>query len=128
LQQRSPLILTSTEVQHAEPDVAPSLLSEGIKSLCCVPLIRPEHSLGVLVLGSTRQNAFRTEDLTLLSQVASQLTIALENASIAQEVKQLRRKLDKEKSYLEGEIRTPPQFEETLAKALPSRRLSNTPW
>jgi formate hydrogenlyase transcriptional activator len=117
LQQRSPLILTSTEVQHAEPDVAPSLLSEGIKSLCCVPLVRPEHSLGVLVLGSTRQNAFRTEDLTLLSQVASQLTIALENASIAQEVKQLRRKLDKEKSYLEGEIRTPPQFEEIVGES-----------
>jgi formate hydrogenlyase transcriptional activator len=117
LHQRSPLILTSAEVQGSDPQIASSLVTEGIKSLCCIPLLRAKDSLGVLVLGSTRANAFRNDDLNLLNQVAAQLTIALENARITREVRQLKRKLDQEKSYLEGQTRTLPQFEEIVGQS-----------
>ncbi len=117
LEARSALILTSADVEDSDPHIASSLVAEGIKSLCCVPLLRAKDSLGVLVLGSTRANAFRNDDFTLLNHVAGQLSVALENDRIAHEIKHLKRKLDQEKSYLKGEIRTLPQFEEIVGES-----------
>lgn len=110
LQERSSLIFSGDELQGFDPQIAAGLSSEGLKSLCCVPLLRPKGPLGVLVLGSTRTDAFRTDDLTLLNQVASQLALALENA-------QLKRRLTQERQCLEGDPHTQPQFEEIVGES-----------
>jgi formate hydrogenlyase transcriptional activator len=115
-EQRSSLIVATHEMQEFEPGIAATLTAEGLKSLCCVPLLRHKSSLGVLVLGSTRPDAFDTDDLTLLNQVAAQLAAALENARIAREVKQLRSRLELEKGYLEGEAPTQLHFEEIIGE------------
>ncbi len=103
LRDRSPLIFGREEMQEFDPALAANLTSEGLKSLCCVPLIRPKGPLGVLILGSTRTEAFHTDDLTLLNQVAAQLAIAMENAMIAREVEQLKERLGLEKRHMEGD-------------------------
>ncbi|MFZ0772803.1 MAG: sigma 54-interacting transcriptional regulator [Candidatus Sulfotelmatobacter sp.] len=110
-QDRAPLILDKKDMHGYKSGLTDHLLTEGLQSLCCVPLIRPKGPLGVLVLGSTRVDAFKTDDLTLLNQVAAQLAIALENAGTAREVKLLRSRLGQEKRYLEDETRTPLHFE-----------------
>ena len=117
LQQRSPLIFSRDQLQEFDPGFAATLSAEGLRSLCCVPLLRPKGPRGVLVLGSTRADAFKTDDLTLLNQVAALLAIALENARTATEIKQLRSKLDQEKQYLEGEARPQLHFEEIIGAA-----------
>jgi formate hydrogenlyase transcriptional activator len=104
LQQRTPLIFSKDEMKALDSKVTKHFLTEGLQSLCCVPLIRPKGPLGVLVLGSTRADAFNTDDLTLLNQVAAQLAIALENARIAREIEQLKSRLGQEKRYLEGQV------------------------
>src|SRR5579863_10458794 len=104
-------------MERFDPGIAASLNSEGLKSLCCVPLLRPKGPLGVLVLGSTRPDAFHTDDLTLLNQVAAQLAIALENAAIAREVAQLKQKLRHERRYLEGEPHIQIHFEDVIGKS-----------
>ena len=71
----------------------------------------------VLVLGSTRADAFKNDDLTLLNQVAAQLAIALENARTACEVEQLRSRWERETSYLKGEVRTKLDFEEIIGES-----------
>jgi formate hydrogenlyase transcriptional activator len=114
LQERSSLIFGAEEMQEFDPSYAASLTSEGLKSLCCVPLLRPKGPLGVLILGSTRAEAFHSDDLTLLNQVAAQLAISLENAAIAREVEQLRQRLNQEKRNLQGAPRTAPQFKEII--------------
>jgi len=106
LRQRSSLIFSKAQMKGLNSNVTKHFLTEGLQSLCCVPLIRPKGALGVLILGSTRADAFGSEDLMLLNQVASQLAIALENFRIAREIEQLKSRLGHEKSYLEGEIRT----------------------
>jgi formate hydrogenlyase transcriptional activator len=111
LRERSSLIFTRDEVQGFDPEIAASLTAEGLKSLCCVPLLRRKDPLGVLVLGSTRADAFNTDDLTFLNQVAAQLAGALENAQIAREIKELRSRLELERGYLEGEVTTQVHFE-----------------
>jgi formate hydrogenlyase transcriptional activator len=72
--------------------------------LCCLPLLRPKGPLGVLVLGSTRHDAFQPEDLALLNQVAAQFAVALENQRSAQEIEALKGRLSQEREYLQVEI------------------------
>jgi formate hydrogenlyase transcriptional activator len=70
------------------------------------------------VLGSTRADAFNTDDLVLLNQVAAQLAVALENAGIAREVKRLRSQLGLERGYLKGEAAIQLNFEEIIGESL----------
>src|SRR5579872_5393094 len=117
IQERAPVIVTRDDMQRFGTEFAASLSSEGLKSLCCVPLLRPKGPLGVLALGSTRADAFHNDDLTLLDQVAAQLAIALENASTAREVERLKRRLKQEKRHLEGEPRTHAHFEGIIGES-----------
>jgi formate hydrogenlyase transcriptional activator len=117
LLQRSSLIFNKGELQGFPAGTMDHLLAEGLQALCCVPLLRPKGPLGVLVLGSTRADAFKTDDLMLLNQVAAQLAIAIENARTTREVEQLRNRLEHEKRFLEGEPRTHLHFEEIIGES-----------
>jgi len=117
LRERASLIFNRDEMQGFHPETRDRLLAEGLKSLCYVPLLRPQGHMGVLVLASTRTDAFKTDDLTLLNQVAFQLAIALENARAAREVEQLRNRLTQESRYLEGASRPKPNFEEIIGES-----------
>jgi formate hydrogenlyase transcriptional activator len=117
LRERASLIFNRDEMQGFHPGTTDNLLAEGLKSLCCVPLLRPKGPMGVLVLGSTRADAFKTDDLTLLNQVAAQLAIALENARAARELEQLKNRLGHERRYLEGETRPKLNFEEIIGES-----------
>jgi len=105
---------------RAEPSmagIAESYLGEGLKSLCCVPLLRPSGTVGTLSLASTRSDAFQPEDLDLLNQVGAQLAIALENAHASRQIHELKNRLAEERKYLEGEIRTETNFEEIVGES-----------
>ena len=117
LQQRVPLIFSKEQIQGFEAEIAQSFVEEGLQSLCCVPLLRPTSSLGVLVLGSTRKDAFQPDDLTLLNQVAAQLAIALENHRAAAEIDALKQRLADEKKCLEGETRSEGHFTEIIGES-----------
>jgi formate hydrogenlyase transcriptional activator len=114
---RAPVIFNKGEMQEFPAATTDNLLAEGLQSLCCVPLLRPKGPLGVLVLGSTRANAFGSDDLTLLDQVAAQLAIALENARAAREIEQLRGRLEQDKRHLEGETRLRPHYEAIIGES-----------
>jgi formate hydrogenlyase transcriptional activator len=117
LQTRAPVILDREEMKDFQSGTTDNLLTEGLKSLCCVPLIRPNGTLGVLVLGSTRAQAFKSDDLTLLEQVAAQLAIALENAETAREIERLRHRLSQERQHLEGKTPTHDHFEGVIGNS-----------
>jgi formate hydrogenlyase transcriptional activator len=117
LEQRSPLILSREQMKDFDAEIMQKYLAEGLHSLCCVPLLRPQAPLGVLVLGSTRKNAFHPEDLILLNQVAAQFAVALENYRAAAEIEALKQRLTEEKKYLDGETRTGGQFPEIVGES-----------
>lgn len=114
-------IFNAGEMNSFPSGTSDYFLAEGLKSLCCVPLLRHRKRVGVLVLGSTRADAFHNDDLVLLNQVAAQLAVALENAEIAKEVKHLRTQLGQEKAYLSGEAPTQPHFEEIIGRSVALR-------
>jgi len=106
LEERAPMILSKEQLQGFDSEIAEKLLAEGLRSLCYVPLLRPKGPFGLLVLGSTRTNAFHSDDLTLLKQIADQLAIAIENQRATAEIEALQQRLGEEKKYLDGEIRS----------------------
>jgi formate hydrogenlyase transcriptional activator len=114
LGERAPMIFSIDQMQGFPAEIAKSFLAESLRSLCCLPLLRPNGPLGVLVFGSTRENAFQPDDLTLLSQVAAQFAVALENQRSAAELEDLKERIVAERKYLEGEIHTAGEFSEIV--------------
>ena len=90
---------------------------------CASPLIFRDRVLGVLGIKSTRPNAFSQEDAELFEQVANQVAIAVENALSYNEIETLKNKLEKEKLYLEEEIRSEYNFEEIVGSSPVLRRV-----
>jgi formate hydrogenlyase transcriptional activator len=117
LQARTPMIFTRDEIDGFNTEATTQLLQEGIKTLCCVPLITSKGALGTLNLGSTRESAFTPEDFGPLGQIASQIAVALDNARAYHEIEDLKNRLVEEKLYLEGEIRAEFNFEEIVGES-----------
>jgi formate hydrogenlyase transcriptional activator len=88
-----------------------------LKSLCCVPLVRPSGVLGVFMLGSTRKRAFQSDDLVLVNQVAAQLAIAIENQRAAAEIANLKRQLEHEHEPLALKTRRGSTFAEIIGES-----------
>jgi len=123
MRERKPMIFSKEQLQGFDDEVARGLLAEGLQSLCCVPFMRPKGPLGVVVLGSTRPGAFRTDDVELINQVATQLAVAIENHRAAAEIEQLKQRLGEERRYLEGETRTEGQFPEIVGDSAPLKQV-----
>jgi formate hydrogenlyase transcriptional activator len=90
---------------------------EGLKSFCYIPLISRDHAIGTLNLGRLRDDAFSQEDLHFLSQVASQVAIAVENALDYRQITESRERLAEERRYLKEELRTEHIFEEIIGES-----------
>src|SRR6266496_1127314 len=103
--------------------VVRALVSDGVKSGMCVPLVSRNRALGTINVGSLRDHAFGQEDLDLLTQIANQIAIAVENALAYQQIAELKDKLSEEKLYLEDEIRTEYNFEEIIGESPALKRV-----
>jgi len=70
-----------------EFDLTTSIVDENIRSALCVPLVRQDRILGIIFLdtfSSTR--SFQKEDCDLLTAIAMQAAMALENARLIKEM------------------------------------------
>jgi formate hydrogenlyase transcriptional activator len=103
--------------------VAQELLAEGIKIFCSIPLLSHGRSLGALNVGRTKEDIFSLEDVELLSEVANQIAIAVENAQAFREINELKDRLAKERLYLEEEVRTDHNFGEIVGESAALRRV-----
>jgi formate hydrogenlyase transcriptional activator len=112
-----PLLARGAELDRYTSDVMRILRKEGLQSVCCVPLITQGLTFGSLNLASRRLDAFPSQDVELLQQVAAQIAIAVENALAFKEIDALKNKLAVEKLYLEEEIRSEFNFEEIVGES-----------
>ncbi|MBZ5514666.1 MAG: sigma 54-interacting transcriptional regulator [Acidobacteriia bacterium] len=122
-QTRQPLLVGPANYGRFQADVARTFVEEGLMSACIVPLVSSKQSLGTLSLASLREGAFTQEDVDLLTQVANQVAIAVENALAFQQIDELKNKLAEEKLYLEEEIRTDHNFEEIVGESAALKRV-----
>jgi len=89
----------------------------GMASGCASPLVSRGRVLGVLGIRSSRPHAFSRDDAELFEQVANQVAIAVQNSLSYNEIETLKNKLEKEKLYLEEEIRSEYNFEEIIGSS-----------
>ena len=102
-----------TWVNSATHDV---LTNEGLESGCGLPLIRGDAVIGILNLACFRENAFTEQDVELLGQIADQVAIAVENALRHRQVTESSERLEKQRLYLEDEMRREYDFGEIVGK------------
>src|SRR5512146_2197257 len=117
LTHRQPLVADPLSAEQYPAEITARMISEGVRCACWLPLITRNAALGTLSLASLHEHAFRSEDVGLLTQVASQVAIALENALAFREIAQLKDKLAKEKLYLQEEIHSEYNFEEIVGES-----------
>jgi formate hydrogenlyase transcriptional activator len=113
----NPVLVSRLQAAEYPAEAAKMLSAEGLKSVCCLPLVNRERTVGVLTVASRIESAFSVEDTNLLFQVANQVAIAVDNALAFREIAELKEKLAEEKSYLEDEIRTTFNFDEIIGES-----------
>jgi formate hydrogenlyase transcriptional activator len=116
-QKRSPLLVANLDVHEYPSEIGSRLVAEGIRSACWLPLMRGEKCLGVLCVGDLTPFAFHADDLPLLSRVANQIAIAVENALAFEEIRKLKDRLAEERDYLENELTADFDFEEMVGSS-----------
>jgi nitrate/nitrite-specific signal transduction histidine kinase len=84
-----PLILEEYRPDLLTPHIRDLIEAEGIVSFLGVPLIRGERLLGLVGVMTRRHHRFSEEDVQLLTRLAHQVVVAIENARLYQQVRQL---------------------------------------
>ena len=122
---RKPVIYRKRDLETLaiESEITRRLLDQGVRSLCSVPLLSRDKVFGTLDVMRSREQDFTPAESELLSQVAHQIAIAVENALVYQEIAALKERLSKEKLYLEEEIRTEYNFEEIIGESVTLRKV-----
>ncbi|HEY6120878.1 MAG TPA: GAF domain-containing protein, partial [Pyrinomonadaceae bacterium] len=97
--------------------------NDGLRSGCIIPLIAHDRTLGTLDIASRRESAFTKKDEELLTHIAKQIAIAVENALAYREISQLKEKLAQGKLYLEEEIRSEMNFDQIVGDSTALRQV-----
>jgi formate hydrogenlyase transcriptional activator len=122
---RAPAVFSEQDLiaLSSESKIAQHLLAEGVKSFCSIPLQSHDRIMGTLNIGRLQEDAFSRDEVELLTQVAQQIAIAVENGLAYREIAELKEKLNEEKLYLEHEIRSEHNFEEIVGASAPLKHV-----
>jgi|GEM_PF-1979762 len=93
------------------------LASAGFRAYAIMPLLYTGRNLGVLRIASFESQQYSAEDREFLSEVAKQLSLAVETLIAYEEIASLKVKLQMENSYLQDEIRREHNFEDILGNS-----------
>lgn len=99
------------------------IAGDEIQSWCLLPLVLQKRVLGVLALGGTVENSFSRDEVVFLSQVATQVALAVDNALTHRLSTDAREQLALDKVYLEDEIRSEMHFEQIVGRSAAIRRV-----
>lgn len=100
-----PVVAYAADIDRYPSPIFRKFLGMGFRSICSVPLIAPNRVTGTLSLCRTIEDAWSADDVAFVTQVASQIAIAVENSLVYRELSEMKERLATEKLYLEDEIR-----------------------
>ena len=81
------------------------LLEAGIRSYMAVPLVVQDKVIGSLNVGSRSEREWGG-DVGLVSEIASQVALAIENMLAYEEIGRLKARLEQENRFLQEEVET----------------------
>jgi formate hydrogenlyase transcriptional activator len=93
------------------------LATEGIQSMCVVPLVSQGKCIGTLSLVSREKDRYSDEDAMFLQEVANQVALAIQNMQSYQEIDSLKARLEKENIYLREELLAEHNFDEIVGNS-----------
>lgn len=120
---REPLLLNLIDSTRFLPEIIGRLVQAKVKSACFLPLISPTRVIGTLNVYSRKEADFSEKDVNLLSRVANQVAIAMDNALAFRQISELKDKLANERLYLEDEVRTESTFDEIIGESAVLKRI-----
>jgi formate hydrogenlyase transcriptional activator len=120
-----PIVVNRLDPETVPPEMYAKAVGEGLHSFCDVPLISKSRMLGVLAVARREENAFDSDEVSFLIQVANQVAIAVENALAYGKIAELTDRLAQEKLYLEEEIRGEQDFEGIVGQSSALRHVLN---
>jgi formate hydrogenlyase transcriptional activator len=127
---REPLLLNSFKDERFASEAFQHLDAKGLKAGCWVPLVSEERVLGTLMVASREESAFTRKDLEVLSHLANQVAIAIDNMVAVGEFKRLSEKLGEENQRLVQEVRvlqedltTEYGFDEIIGRSVGLKRV-----
>ena len=123
LSSRNPQLWSIEEIEKLPATIVANLKAESIISMAVAPLLTANGPLGAITMGSRRANSFRQEDLDLLSQVSTQIALAVENAVAYGRLAAARDRLEDERLYLESEISAEYNFEDIVGRSSALRQV-----
>ena len=102
--ERRPLLCPNLETRRRLRD-EDRLLEEGIRSYMAVPLVVGGRVIGTLNVGSRSERQWE-EDVRIVSEIANQVALAIENMLAYEEIGKLKACLEQENRFLQEEIET----------------------
>ena len=123
LSARVPELLSIGDMEKLPAQIVEKIKAESIASMAIAPMMTASGPLGVITMGSREPNNFRQEDLDLLSQISTQIALAVDNAVAYGRVTEARDRLEEERLYLESEIRSEYNFEDIVGKSAALRKV-----
>ena len=89
----------------------------GFEHTCVVPLMSRDRILGILAAGKRAGGAYTQDEIGFLTLVSSQVAMAVDKATVCEELRKLKDNFGEEKVCLEDEIRTGLHFEEIVGRS-----------
>jgi PAS domain S-box-containing protein len=120
---RQPVIVNKRDCGSISPESVRHFTSAGMQSGIWVPLIYRDRVLGTLAVANHKDNAYVQQDAEVLTQLASQVAIALNNAMAFKQIAELRDRLSQEKEYLESETVLENNYEDIVGESKELRRV-----
>ena len=114
---RRPVILNKMDRWPFDPGSVKHLTGIGMQSGLWVPLIHRERTLGAITVASRVESAFSQHDAEVLTQMAGQVAMAVNNAMAYKQIAELRDRLAQEKQYLEDEINLEHRFDDIVGES-----------
>jgi formate hydrogenlyase transcriptional activator len=100
-----PVVAYASDIARYPAPIFAKSVALGFRSICSVPLIAPNRTIGTLALCRMTDDTWSPDDVAFLVQVANQIAIAVENSLAYGELAEMKERLATEKLYLEDEIR-----------------------
>ena len=117
-------VATSRDEYHERfPVTFDVMSSQGMESLCALPLVSGDRPRGALFFMAAAKGAYGHLRREFLERVAGAVAVALDDCLAHEEVRSLRDRLAAENVYLQEEIKTEHNFEEIIGQSAPVQRL-----
>jgi formate hydrogenlyase transcriptional activator len=114
---REPVVLRRIAEAGYEAETVRHLTALEMQAGCWVPLVCRGEPIGTMAVASRIEGAFETHDAEMLTEIAGQVAMAVNNAMAFRRIAELRDRLSEEKLYLESEINLENRYEDIVGES-----------